>query len=160
MIRRPPSSTQTDNLFPSTTRFRSNKVINALKCGNSVILAPSPKGSWVSQLLVEFIHVQLRKCGLSPDLVQTLPTPITKAATAELMRRADLVVATGSRSNVRMAYASGTPAFGVGPGNVVSIVDASVDLAGAAAKIAKEKTFDNATSCSSENNMGVLETVK
>src|SRR3546814_2650533 len=68
----------------------ANKVINALKCGNSVILAPSPKGAGVSQILVEFIHVQLRKCGLSPDLVQTLPTPITKAATAELMRRADL----------------------------------------------------------------------
>src|SRR3546814_12131328 len=49
-------------ITPSTNPAATpaNKVINALKCGNSVILAPSPKGAGVSQLLVEFIHVQLR----------------------------------------------------------------------------------------------------
>jgi len=41
-------------------------------------------------------------------------------------------------------------------GNVVSIVDASADLSGAAAKIALSKCFDNATSCSSENALVIL----
>nr|WP_235025032.1 aldehyde dehydrogenase family protein [Caballeronia terrestris] len=131
----------------------ANKIVNALKCGNAVIVAPSPKGYTSCALLVGFIHEQLAKAGLAADLVQVLPPPISKAATAELLRQCDLVVATGSQANVRMAYASGTPAFGVGAGNVASIVAASADLDDAARKITRSKTFDNATSCSSENSV-------
>jgi len=75
------------------------------------------------------------------------------------MRKADLVVATGSQNNVRSAYASGTPAFGVGAGNVASIIDSSADLEQAATHIARSKTFDNATSCSSENSVVILDDV-
>jgi len=91
--------------------------------------------------------------------VQVLPAPVTKEATHELMRQCDLIAATGSQSNIRAAYSSGKPAIGVGQGNVVSIVDASADLADAAAKIARSKTFDNATSCSSENSVVILASV-
>ena len=148
-------------ITPSTNPAATpaNKIINALKCGNAVIVAPSPKGHSSCALLVGFIHSQLQKAGLSADLVQMLPAPISKAATAELMRACDLVVATGSQANVRMAYASGTPAFGVGAGNVGSIVTASADLRDAAHKIARSKTFDNATSCSSENSVVIEEAV-
>ena len=145
-------------ITPSTNPAATpaNKIINALKCGNAVIVAPSPKGLGASHLLVEFIHAQFRKCGIPLNLVQALPAPITKAMTAELMRQADLVVATGSQANVRMAYSCGTPAFGVGAGNVAAIVDESADLADAAVKVTRSKTFDNATSCSSENSLVVL----
>ncbi|WP_051361653.1 acylating sulfoacetaldehyde dehydrogenase [Burkholderia sp. WSM2230] len=148
-------------ITPSTNPAATpvNKIINALKCGNAVIVAPSPKGYSSCALLIEFIHAQFAKAGLSADLVQMLPAPISKAATAELMREADLVVATGSQANVRMAYASGTPAFGVGAGNVASIVTASADLRDAAHKIASSKTFDNATSCSSENSIVIEDAV-
>jgi sulfoacetaldehyde dehydrogenase len=77
----------------------------------------------------------------------------------ELMRQADLVVATGSRDNVRAAYSSGTPALGVGVGNVAAIVASAADLPAAAARIAASKAFDHATSCSSENSLVVLEEV-
>jgi sulfoacetaldehyde dehydrogenase len=110
-------------------------------------------------LLLDFIHAELGKLGVSADLVQMLPAPVTKASTLELMRQCDLVVATGSQANVRAAYASGTPAVGVGLGNVAVIVDASADLADAARKIAESKCFDNATSCSSENSLVVHEGV-
>jgi sulfoacetaldehyde dehydrogenase len=148
-------------ITPSTNPAATpaNKIINALKCGNAVIVAPSPKGLGTCQMLIGFIHDEFRKCGLPLDLVQALPAPISKAMTSALMRQADLVVATGSQSNVRMAYTCGTPAFGVGAGNVASIVDASADLADAAAKIVASKTFDNATSCSSENSLVVLDIV-
>lgn len=148
-------------ITPSTNPAATpaNKIINALKCGNAIIVAPSPKGVSASQLLVKFIHEQLRKCGLPTDLVQTLSAPISKALTAELMQQADLVVATGSQSNVNMAYASGTPAFGVGAGNVASVIDSSANLADAANKILLSKTFDNATSCSSENSVVILDDV-
>ena len=87
------------------------------------------------------------------DLVQLLPQPITKASTAALMRQCDLVVATGSQANVRAAATCGTPSFGVGAGNVAGIVDASADFEQAADRILRSKTFDNATSCSSENSL-------
>ena len=134
----------------------ANQIINALKCGNAIILAPSPKGASTLALLLTFVHENLKKVGAPLDLVQMLPTPVTKDSTYELMRQADLVAATGSQANIRAAYSSGTPAIGVGMGNVVSIVDASADLADAARKIAISKTFDNATSCSSENSVVIL----
>ena len=131
----------------------ANKIINALKGRNAVVLAPSPKGWTTCAKLVEFVHAELDKLGAPRDLVQLLPAPVTKPTTLELMRQADLVVATGSQANIRAAYASGTPAFGVGAGNVASIVDRSADLELAARQIAISKCFDNATSCSSENSL-------
>ena len=137
----------------------ANQIINAVKCGNAIILAPSPKGWSTCARLLEFTRAELAKVGAPPDLVQVLPNPVTKQATHELMKQADLVAATGSQANIRAAYSSGTPAIGVGIGNVVSIVDATADLAGAANKIALSKSFDNATSCSSENAVVILASV-
>jgi sulfoacetaldehyde dehydrogenase len=97
---------------------------------------------------------------IARGLVQVLPSPVTKQSTLELMRLADLVVATGSQANVRAAYASGTPAFGVGAGNVAGIVDESADVEAAAERIVRSKTFDNATSCSSENSLVVVASVR
>jgi len=142
----------------------ANKIINALKGRNAVVVAPSPKGWSVCARLVEHVHAQLVKAGMDAgvarDLVQVLPAPVTKQSTAELMRLADLVVATGSQANVRAAYASGTPAFGVGAGNVAGIVDESADVEAAAERIVRSKTFDNATSCSSENSLVVVDAVR
>jgi sulfoacetaldehyde dehydrogenase len=148
-------------ITPSTNPAATpaNKIINSLKARNAVIVAPSPKGATTCAQLVAFVHEQLERIAAPRDLVQMLPPPITREATAELMRLCDLVVATGSQANVRAAYASGTPAFGVGAGNVAAIVDETADLAAAAAKIVLSKTFDNATSCSSENSVVLLEPI-
>jgi sulfoacetaldehyde dehydrogenase len=75
------------------------------------------------------------------------------------MEACDLVVVTGSQNNVRRAYSSGKPAIGVGAGNVPVIIDASADLDDAARKICASKIFDNATSCSSENSVVILDAV-
>ncbi len=131
----------------------ANNIINALKCGNAVILSPSPKGVSTSAKLIEFIHAEFRRMSVPVDLVQMLPNPVTKESSSELMKQCDLVVVTGSQANVRAGYSSGTPALGVGAGNVAVIVDDSADLADAAAKIMCSKIFDNATSCSSENSI-------
>lgn len=138
----------------------ANKIINALKGRNAVIVAPSPKGWSTAARLIEFIHAQFDRIGAPRDLVQLLPAPVSKQSTAELMRLCDLVVATGSQANVRAAYASGTPAFGVGAGNVAGIVDETADVEAAADRIVRSKTFDNATSCSSENSLVVVDAVR
>ncbi|MGI9306889.1 MAG: acylating sulfoacetaldehyde dehydrogenase [Gammaproteobacteria bacterium] len=147
-------------LTPSTNPLATplNKTINALKGGNAVILAPPPKGAQTGAALLQCIHAELKKAGAPADLVQMLLPP-SKDATARLMRLADLTVVTGSQNNVRAAYSSGTPAIGVGAGNVAVIIDETADIAGAAAKICASKTFDNATSCSSENHLVIVEEV-
>lgn len=138
----------------------ANKIVNALKGRNAVIVAPSPKGASTCARLLQFIHAEFHRIGAPRDLVQMLPAPIDKPRTAELMRQCDLVVATGSQANVRAAYTSGTPAFGVGAGNVAAIVDESADVQRAADLIALSKTFDNATSCSSENALVLIDAVR
>jgi sulfoacetaldehyde dehydrogenase len=142
-------------VVPSTNPAATpaNNIINALKCGNAVIVAPSPKGHGTCALLLEFVHAELGRVGAPTDLVQQLPAPVTRELTNELMRQADLVVVTGSQTNVRAGYSSGTPALGVGTGNVAVIVDESADCADAARKIMASKVFDHATSCSSENSV-------
>ncbi|WP_205738576.1 acylating sulfoacetaldehyde dehydrogenase [Billgrantia endophytica] len=148
-------------VVPSTNPAATpaNKTINALKGRNAIILAPSPKGQAACTLLLEFMHAELDRVGAPRDLVQQLPIPVSKATTYELMNQVDLVVVTGSQNNVRSAYSSGTPAVGVGAGNVPVIIDESAELDDAARKITASKTFDNATSCSSENSLVILDAV-
>jgi sulfoacetaldehyde dehydrogenase len=136
-----------------------NKILNALKCRNAIIVAPSPKGQSTCGRLLELVHQQMDLIGAPRQLVQCLPTPVTKEATHELMRLVDLVVATGSQANIRAAYSCGTPAFGVGAGNVAVIIDEHANVSAAAEKIAISKTFDNATSCSSENGVVLVQDI-
>ena len=148
-------------IVPSTNPLATpvNNIINALKTGNAIIIAPSPKGVKPATVLLGYIHDALEKLGLPTTLVQMVPAPPSKPKTQRLMELADMVVVTGSQSNVRAGYMSGTPAIGVGAGNVVTIIDETANLKAAAAKIAASKTFDNATSCSSENSVIVVDAV-
>ncbi len=140
-------------IVPSTNPAATpaNNIINALKCGNAVVVAPSPKGVASCERLLSYIHTEFDKIGEDPDLVQMVPAPGSKAKTQRLMETCDKIIATGSQNNVQRAQTAGTPAVAVGAGNVTVIVDETADLAAAAEKIRASKTFDNATSCSSEN---------
>ncbi len=136
-----------------------NKAMMAIKGRNAIIIAPSPLGYRTTERTVHYMRSELEKIGLPPDLVQILPAPVTKDSTQALMNTVDLVVVTGSQDNVRRAYTSGTPAIGVGAGNVPVIIDESADLAEAAQKVRASKTFDNSTSCSSENSVVILDSI-
>ncbi len=142
---------------PSATPV--NKAMMALKGGNAVIIAPSPTGSKTTAHTVELMRKELAKADYPEDLVQILPSPTSKEMTTELIRQADLAVVTGSQDNVKRAMQSGTVAIGVGAGNVPVIIDETADLMDAAAKIKQSKCFDNATSCSSENAVVILDSV-
>ena len=148
-------------VVPSTNPAATpaNNIINALKSGNAIVLSPSPKGVASCALLLDYIYAEFDKLGFDRDLVQMLPAPGSKAKTQRMLETTDLVVVTGSQNNVRRAYTCGTPAIGVGAGNVTVIVDETANLAEAAAKITASKTFDNATSCSSENALVVVDEI-
>ena len=148
-------------ICPSTNPAATpaNKAMMAVKGRNAIIIAPSPAGQGTTGRLVEMMRGELVRAGHPADLVQVLPAPVSKSLTQALMEACDLVVVTGSQDNVRRASRSGKPAIGVGAGNVPVIVDSSADLASAAAKICASKVFDNATSCSSENALVILDDV-
>jgi sulfoacetaldehyde dehydrogenase len=147
----------TPSTNPSATPV--NKAMMAVKGRNAVIIAPSPAASGISGATVDLMRAELAKIGLPEDLVQILPAPVNRALTTALMKAVDLVVCTGSQNNVRGAYSSGTPAIGVGAGNVPVIIDESADLDAAAEMIRDSKIFDNATSCSSENSVVIPEAI-
>ncbi len=136
-----------------------NKAMMALKGRNAIIIAPSPAGLVTTTRTVDLMRAALEKIGAPADLVQVLPSPVSKALTNTLMKEVDLSVVTGSQNNVRSAYSSGKPAIGVGAGNVPVIIDESADLDQAATLIEASKTFDNSTSCSSENSVIIVDAI-
>jgi sulfoacetaldehyde dehydrogenase len=148
-------------VVPSTNPAATpaNNIINALKCGNAIVLSPSPKGVLACEVLIGYIHAEFDKIGEDRDLVQMVQGKGSKEKTQRLLEISDLIVVTGSQNNVKRAYTSGTPALAVGAGNVTVIVDETCDLEAAAEKITASKTFDNATSCSSENSIVVVDAI-
>ena len=129
-----------------------SKALPALKGRNAIIFAPHPKAKKTAKLVCESMWLGLKKVGAPLDLIQLIEEPSIDLA-KELMSSVDLVIATGGGPMVKSAYSSGTPAYGVGAGNAVVIVDETADLEAAAEKIYQGKTFDNATSCSSETSV-------
>ncbi|TDO69924.1 sulfoacetaldehyde dehydrogenase [Halanaerobium saccharolyticum] len=134
------------------------KALFALKGKNAIIFSPHPRSKKTSTKIVNLMRDVLEEAGAPADLFQIIEEPSIEA-TNELMSQSDLVVATGGGSMVKAAYSSGTPAYGVGPGNAPIIVDETADLEDAAEKIMNGKTFDNGTSCSTENSLIVEESI-
>lgn len=141
---------------PEATPFV--KSIFAIKTRNSIILAPHPNTRNTNIMAVNKIREVLKKYNAPEDLVISIdPEYISLETIDVLMKEADFILATGSSDLVKAAYSSGTPAIGVGVGNSTTIIDGSTDLKNVANLIKMSKTFDYATSCSSENNCVVNE---
>jgi len=86
------------------------------------------------------------------DAARTLAAAAVRAGSPDgVDERTSVIVATGGVPVVRAAYSSGTPAIGVGPGNVPVLVDATADLAKAARRIVDSKSFDNSILCTNES---------
>lgn len=134
------------------------KALCALAGRNAIIFAAHPRSKRTTDAVVGFMREACEQVGAPADLVQVLPEAKI-AFTQELMHQVDLIVATGGAGMVKAAYSSGTPAFGVGVGNAVHVVDETADLADAAAAIVAAKTFDFATSCLADNAAVVHDSV-
>ncbi len=133
----------------STTIYKS---IIALKSGNAIVFTPHPSAKKCIGRTVEVIRGVLHDCGVSEDLVSVMSVP-TIQGSGELMKVADLILATGGPGMVKAAYSSGTPALGVGAGNVPAYIERSADIEDAVSKIMSSKTFDNGTICASEQSI-------
>ncbi|TCO74804.1 aldehyde dehydrogenase family protein [Marinisporobacter balticus] len=134
------------------------KVAHALKGKNAIILSPHPRTKKTNTFIVNIMRETLKRYGAPEDLVIAIEEP-TMDISNELMKQCDLILATGGAGLVKSAYSSGTPAYGVGAGNAVVVVDETADLKDAAHKIMLSKTFDFATSCSAENALVIQKDV-
>lgn len=134
------------------------KAAHALKGRNAIVMSPHPRTKKTNTFIVNNIRETLKKYGAPEDLVIGIEEP-TMDISNELMQQCDLILATGGAALVKAAYSSGTPAYGVGAGNAVIVVDETADLKDAAQKIRISKTFDFATSCSAENSLVIQESI-
>ncbi len=124
----------------------------ALKCRNSIIIAPHPRSKKCTKVVVDLFRAELKKLGFPEDLVLMIEEPSIELS-AQLMSAVDVVIATGGMGMVRSAYSSGKPALGVGAGNDQCIVDTDVDLDNVAEMVIQGRCFDNGMPCTSEQNV-------
>ena len=143
-------------LIPSTnpTSTVMFKAIISLKCRNSIVASPHPRAVKCIDESIKVLSDAAIAAGAPNGLMQVMKTP-TLAGTEALMKDRDvaLILATGSNPMVKAAYSAGTPAYGVGSGNVPAFVERSADVKKAVADIVAGTTFDNGTLCSSEQAM-------
>ncbi|MBA7695975.1 Sulfoacetaldehyde dehydrogenase (acylating) [subsurface metagenome] len=132
--------------------------LNVLKTRNAMIVSPHPRTRKSTFLTIEYGRKALKNVEAPEDLFLCIREPANEK-TSELMSECDFAIATGGKALIRVVYAAGKPAQTVGAGNVVAIIDKSADTAKAAHMIMESKTFDNATSCSSENAVAIQESV-
>lgn len=138
-------------LVPSTnpTSTAIFKALIAAKSGNSIVLSPHPSAKCCIMETIRILNDIADKMGAPEGLISCMSLP-TIEGTAELMKLSSLILATGGSAMVKAAYSSGTPALGVGPGNVPAFIERSADIPMAIKRILDSKTFDNGTICASE----------
>ncbi len=148
------------SLVPSTQAEMHPLIqaIFAVKARDAVIFSPHPRGKRTTKKTVDLIRAVMKKYDAPEDLFISIEEP-SIPRTNELMKQCDLVMATGGQGMVKAAYSSGTPAYGVGAGNSMIIIDKTADLADAAVKIKASKTFDLAAGCSCDNSVLIDATV-
>ncbi len=124
--------------------------MHSMKGKNAMIICPAPRAKQSSTHTVNLIREAIEKCGAPADLLQIVEDP-TIPHSAELMSKADLVLATGSFGLTKAAYSSGTPAYGVGPGNPPVILDRDYDLDECAKFSVEAVGSDNGILCDGQN---------
>jgi acetaldehyde dehydrogenase / alcohol dehydrogenase len=137
------------------------KVLIALKTRNPIIIRPHRRAFRSSIETARICYEAALAADAPEDCIQWVEN-MTREQTRELMchKGLALVLATGGEALVKAAYSSGTPAFGVGAGNVPVFIEQSADPAFAVEQILTSKTFDNGTVCASEQAIVVEDVLK
>jgi len=137
----------------STTIF---KALVCMKTRNPVIFSPHRGARKCIKEAARLCAEAAAAAGAPEDAMQFITKSQTEYTQAIMRhRRLALILATGTGSIVRLAQASGTPTFGVGPGNVPVYVHGSAGPERAARTIVHSKTFDNGVVCASEQALVV-----
>ncbi|MCL1935079.1 MAG: bifunctional acetaldehyde-CoA/alcohol dehydrogenase [Defluviitaleaceae bacterium] len=131
------------------------KILISLKTRNGIILAPHPRAK---KCVVETAKILLEAAvaaGAPENIIGWIDTPSIDL-TQMIMKESDFILATGGPGMVKSAYSSGTPAVGVGSGNVPALIDSTANIKVAVNSIIHSKTFDNGMICASEQSVIVV----
>ena len=132
------------------------KTLLALKSRNGIIISPHPRAKKCTIAAAKVVLDAAIKAGAPEGLFGWIDAPSLEL-TNLVMAEADIILATGGPGMVKSAYSSGTPALGVGAGNVPAIIDESADPIMAVNSIIHSKTFDNGMICASEQSVITME---
>ncbi len=149
-------------LTPSTNPVASVffKALLALMTRSAVVISPHPQAAECCADAARTLERAAVAAGAPDGVIQVVDRPSVPLIDALMTdERTSVIVATGGSPVVRAAYSSGTPAIGVGPGNVPVLVDATADLAKAAQRIVDSKSFDNSILCTNESVLIVEDAV-
>ena len=144
-----------------TTNPTSTAIFKALIClktRNAIIISPHPRAKECTIAAAKVVLEAAVAAGAPEGIIAWIDQPSLEL-TNQVMREADLILATGGPGMVKAAYSSGKPALGVGPGNTPAVIDDSADLVLAVSSIIHSKTFDNGMICASEQSVIVLDSV-
>ena len=134
------------------------KILLCLKTRNAIILSPHPRAKGCTIEAARIMREAAEAAGAPEGIIDWIEEPSLEL-TNELMKQADLILATGGPGMVKAAYSSGKPALGVGAGNVPAVIDESADIKLAVSSIVHSKTFDNGLICASEQAVLVPEKI-
>ena len=134
------------------------KTLLALKTRNAIIISPHPRAKGCTIEAAKVVLEAAIKAGAPEGIIGWIDVPSLEL-TNQVMRDADIILATGGPGMVKAAYSSGKPALGVGAGNTPVIIDDSADIRMAVNSIIHSKTFDNGMICASEQSVTVLESI-
>ena len=134
------------------------KTLICLKTRNGIIISPHPRAKDSTIAAAKVVLEAAVEAGAPEDIICWIDKPSLEL-TAQVMRDADLTLATGGPGMVHAAYSSGKPALGVGAGNVPAIIDDTADILMAVSSVIHSKTFDNGMICASEQSVIVLDKV-
>ena len=134
------------------------KTLIALKTRNAIIISPHPRAKGCTIAAAKVVLEAAVAAGAPEGIIGWIDTP-SLDLTNQVMRDADIILATGGPGMVKAAYSSGKPALGVGAGNTPVIIDDSADIRVAVNSIIHSKTFDNGMICASEQSVTVLESI-
>ena len=134
------------------------KTLISLKTRNAIIISPHPRAKNSTIAAAKVVLDAAVKAGAPEGIISWIDVPSLEL-TNEVMRSADIILATGGPGMVKAAYSSGKPALGVGAGNTPVIIDDTADIKRAVASVLMSKTFDNGVICASEQSVTVLEKV-
>jgi len=134
------------------------KALIALKTRNGIIVSPHPRAKGCTIAAAKIVLEAAVAAGAPEGIVGWIDVPTIELSN-QLMKEADIILATGGPGMVKAAYSSGKPAIGVGPGNTPAIIDSSADILLAVNSIIHSKTFDNGMICASEQSVVVLDDI-
>ena len=134
------------------------KTLISLKTRNAIIISPHPRAKKSTIAAAKVVLDAAVAAGAPEGIIGWIDVP-SLDLTNEVMRDADIILATGGPGMVKAAYSSGKPALGVGAGNTPVIIDDTADVRLAVNSIIHSKTFDNGMICASEQSVTVLEGV-